>query len=264
MISNKAFAECVKIPLENKWGYIWGKSGQLWTQEQQERATREQTVKYGKKWIGHRVADCSGLVLWAVKQFGETVFHGSNSQFRKNCSVTGRLVSGAREDGQELKPGTLVFKTKNGDRYHVGVYVGDTVIEAHGTYHGVITSGIEEWDEFGELSCVNYYGGGLSVRVLKRGCSGEDVKQLQDFLNDHGFDCGRADGIFGEKTEDAVKAYQREKGLKADGVAGEETLAAMDGGAPADEPPEALDDVRAKLLSAQTSISQAIEMLGKN
>ena len=31
--------------LDEKWGYIWGKSGQLWTQKDQNAASREMTVK---------------------------------------------------------------------------------------------------------------------------------------------------------------------------------------------------------------------------
>ena len=52
----------------------------------------------------------------------------------------GNLVKGKRSDGQELKPGTAVFKVKGSDYYHVGLYIGDgTVIEAQGTKTGVTT-----------------------------------------------------------------------------------------------------------------------------
>ena len=58
----KAYAE--------KWGYIWGASGQIHTQAAQDQATRAQTKKYGQQWVGERVADCSGLFTWAYKQLG--------------------------------------------------------------------------------------------------------------------------------------------------------------------------------------------------
>jgi len=49
------------------------------------------------------------------------------------------------------------------------------------------------------------------------------VKQLQNFLNEVGFNAGIADGIFGGKTKQAVVAYQRSKGLTADGIVGRNT-----------------------------------------
>ena len=159
MINNQYFARTALIPYEEGWGYIWGASGQVWTKQSQENATREQTVKYGSKWIGKRVVDCSGLVLWVAQRFGCSVYHGSNSQYSKNCNAKGKLINGKRDDGQTLKVGTLVFKTKGSDRYHVGVYTGnDLVTEAHGTYQGVIQTSITIWNEWGELSIVDYSG----------------------------------------------------------------------------------------------------------
>jgi g-D-glutamyl-meso-diaminopimelate peptidase len=46
---------------------------------------------------------------------------------------------------------------------------------------------------------------------------------LQWLLNDKGFDCGNADGIFGAKTLAAVKTYQKAHGLTADGIVGRNT-----------------------------------------
>lgn len=67
--------------------------------------------------------------------------------------------------------------------------------------------------------------GGGSVTVLKKGMRGEDVKILQENLNKLGFSCGTPDGIFGVKTESAVKAFQQRYGLVVDGIAGSATLA---------------------------------------
>lgn len=65
------------------------------------------------------------------------------------------------------------------------------------------------------------------TRTLRRGHSGEDVRQLQLLLRSAGFDPSGADGVFGAKTEDAVKAFQRARGLVADGLAGPLTVAAL-------------------------------------
>ena len=145
--------------LDEKWGYIWGKSGQVWTQRDQANASREMTVKYGAKWIGHVVADCSGLFRWAYKQLGSDISHGSNLIYDGHCRSKGRLSGGRRTDGQELKPGTAVFTGTDGDHGHIGLYIGGgEVIEAAGTQQGVIKSKVtaSKWTYWGELKAVDY------------------------------------------------------------------------------------------------------------
>lgn len=61
------------------------------------------------------------------------------------------------------------------------------------------------------------------LRVLGDGDTGEDVKILQAMLNLRGYDCGKVDGIFGSKTEDAVRCYQKDNDLTADGIVGKNT-----------------------------------------
>lgn len=56
---------------------------------------------------------------------------------------------------------------------------------------------------------------------------GDDVRELQGRLNTLGFNCGAADGIFGRMTERAVRDFQTNYGLPADGIVGEATLGAM-------------------------------------
>lgn len=58
----------------------------------------------------------------------------------------------------------------------------------------------------------------VSLADLKRGDRGEDVKALQEMLIDIGFLNDKADGIFGKKTETAVKDLQEYWGLDGDGV----------------------------------------------
>ena len=65
MIPYKALCDKFQYALSEGFGYIFGTAGETWTAAKQARATREMTVKYGSKWIGHRVADCSGLFAWA-------------------------------------------------------------------------------------------------------------------------------------------------------------------------------------------------------
>ncbi|HEY3134734.1 MAG TPA: peptidoglycan-binding protein [Blastocatellia bacterium] len=63
--------------------------------------------------------------------------------------------------------------------------------------------------------------------VLKKGSTGPAVVQLQEKLNELGFNVGDADGNFGPATESALIDFQNSKGLTADGIAGPDTLAAL-------------------------------------
>ena len=62
--------------------------------------------------------------------------------------------------------------------------------------------------------------------TLRRGDQNEYVKAWQTFLNLHGIPC-QPDGIFGSKTEKAVKQWQTEHGLVADGIIGPKTWASI-------------------------------------
>ncbi|WP_171180116.1 peptidoglycan-binding protein [Ruegeria sp. HKCCD8929] len=66
------------------------------------------------------------------------------------------------------------------------------------------------------------------MKKLKKGTKGSDVKALQTALNKTPPKAKlKIDGIFGDKTEAAVKAFQKAKRLKQDGIAGEKTQAAL-------------------------------------
>jgi peptidoglycan hydrolase-like protein with peptidoglycan-binding domain len=58
---------------------------------------------------------------------------------------------------------------------------------------------------------------------MRNGNTGEPVKKPQDRLRELGFDPGGTDGIFGPKTEAAVKAFQRHEGIEVDGIVGPDT-----------------------------------------
>ena len=60
-----------------------------------------------------------------------------------------------------------------------------------------------------------------------RGSSGSGVRQIQQKLSNWGYYSGSIDGIYGSKTVEAVKYFQRKNGLTADGIAGPATLRAL-------------------------------------
>lgn len=67
-----------------------------------------------------------------------------------------------------------------------------------------------------------------SVETLsKYGSRGEEVTKIQTKLKRWGYYNGSIDGVYGSKTVEAVKYFQRKNGLKQDGIAGSATLSAM-------------------------------------
>jgi peptidoglycan hydrolase-like protein with peptidoglycan-binding domain len=68
----------------------------------------------------------------------------------------------------------------------------------------------------------------MANNYLSTGSRGKDVRELQVQLNENGFDLD-VDGVYGPKTQSAVKAYQKKNGLKVDGLAGVETMGSLQG-----------------------------------
>lgn len=253
MIEAQALVDKFRQALSENWGYIWGTAGEKWTaakQKELEKTTdsdRAQGREYGSKWIGHYVADCSGLFSWAFKKLGGYMYHGSDTMYRKYCTYKGELSKGKRTDGKELIPGTAVF-VWNGKKYsHVGLFVGNgLVIEAMGTIKGVTTTKVtaSKWTHWGELKDVAYSASEAPIPppkdeadktpvdnlpTLRKGNTGEYVTLLQTKLMQKGYDLGKygIDGDFGSATLKAVKQFQADNGLTVDGVVGKNTWAAL-------------------------------------
>lgn len=144
------------------------------------------------------------------------------------------------------------MRESDGNRHHIGLYVGnDTVIEAKGTQYGVVTSRVDHWDEWGELAGVNYGNEAEEVKThmetVRKGSSGEAVKQLQETLNKLGYKL-EADGKFGTLTLGAVVTFQMAHELDPDGVVGEMTWNALE---------EALKEAAMPLMGAEEAQTAA-------
>lgn len=259
VISTEALIEKFQQAIDEAWGYIWGTAGIEWTAARQKQKVDYMVSKYGTswkknseakedtyyraaligdKWIGHKVADCSGLFKWALNCFHISIAHGSNTIYRSYCSAKGKLQNGRRLDGKTLLPGTAVFVyDERKDNYkHIGLYIGGSkVIEASSTDSGVIYSNISasKWTNWGELKAVSYeettpIGAGWRP-TIRRGNKGDYVEEAQTMLYNLGYDLGSygIDGYFGKATEAAVKEFQRDHKLGQDGVIGPLTWDAL-------------------------------------
>lgn len=67
-----------------------------------------------------------------------------------------------------------------------------------------------------------------TVRTLKFGMEGQDVKELQEALTLREYSLGKIDGDFGQKTKTAVIAFQKDAGLTQDGAFGPKTRKALE------------------------------------
>ena len=63
--------------------------------------------------------------------------------------------------------------------------------------------------------------------LYKKGASGAVITQIQTRLKNWGYYFGAVDGVYGGKTEEAVRYFQRKNGLTPDGQVGDLTLAAL-------------------------------------
>ncbi len=63
--------------------------------------------------------------------------------------------------------------------------------------------------------------------LYKKGSTGDVVAEVQRRLKNWGYYFGVVDGVYGSRTEEAVRFFQRRNGLAADGQVGNKTLAAL-------------------------------------
>lgn len=239
MVTGKQYAdEALKIAaLQPQAGYIWGKAGVLWTAKMQENLNkttddnRASSRKYGKKWIGHYVWDCSGLTSYCGKKLGLKYYHGSNSSWNKDCAHKGKLTKNL-----EIPVGAFVYTGTDAAKPHIGVYTGDGIVtEASGPVNGVIQSKLHggKWKFWGLGKGITFDfipGEGKDdpkpapfvYPTIRRGARGELVFQLQDLLSKDGYNLA-VDGIFGAGTQSCVRAFQKKHGLVVDGIVGPKT-----------------------------------------
>ena len=200
--------------------------------------------------------DCSSFVISAweaagvpVKQAGATYTGNMYAAFVK-CGFANVTPNVNLYTGAGLKSGDVLLNVKN----HTEMYIGDgKVVKASINEKGTITGG-QTGDQNGREICVgNYYnypwdyvlryvGDGadgqdddeptpvqqtcaVELPILRKGDANASVIAAQVILIRSGYSCGwwGSDGEFGDATENALKKYQKSKGLAVDGIVGKAT-----------------------------------------
>lgn len=104
----------------------------------------------------------------------------------------------------------------------------DRAVRAFQQQRGLTVDGIVGPETYRSLDEARWR---LGDRILSyipgRLMAGDDVAALQQRLLELGFDCGRVDGLFGVETAHALREFQRNVGIRADGTCGPATFKAL-------------------------------------
>ena len=216
-------------------GYIYGATGWICTRarmEQQKKQYPEYASlidRYGPRWLGKPCFDCAQLTRTVAREAGIALPSGSNSQWRAKSVWKEKGTIDTMPD----EAGLFLFTMTGSSMSHTGVSIGNgKEIDARGHAYGVVRRRIDQtsfthWarlnvdydKEMGEERPTQPV---ESRRTLKRGMSGEDVRALQNRLIALGYPLEPygADGHFGLVTREAVRRFQQNTALSADGIVG--------------------------------------------
>lgn len=208
-----------------------------------------------------RCGDCRGFVRWIIEQITGFVIYGDtvSTQWnhKDNWCVKGTF-------GVDPVPQNVIvnvfIKNSSGKWTHTGLYYNGATCECAVGVQYFNPMKKNRWTHWAIAKC--FESGRtmpeppkepekqpekkpeeekpVSYKTLRRGNYGEAVKQLQQRLQDLGYDLGicGVDGDYGQATEKAVKAFQKDHGLKVDGIAGPKTWEALEGAQKAPEKPK--------------------------
>lgn len=127
--------------------------------------------------------------------------------------------------GLGLLPPEPVPVPPDGAVYDVAV---EHAVRSFQQRRGLATDGRVGYDTYRALKEASYrLGARTLIYQLAAPMAGDDVGELQSRLMELGYDTGRADGLFGVRTDRALRTFQREYGLAEDGIFGPTTMASL-------------------------------------
>ena len=188
-----------------------------------------------------RFFDCRGFTRWVLKKvYGWTLQGGGcTSQWNtaSNWKAKGKISDGIPKDTLVC----LFYSKDNKEKTweHTGFGLNNETVECSVGVQYFKTRN-KKWTHWAVPACVEGDVGPVPVPpvppvpetkpTLRRGSKGEWVTVLQTKLVSRGYDIGSAgiDGNYGRGTEAAVKAFQHDMGLTADGIGGPKTWEALE------------------------------------
>lgn len=249
------FVAELEAALNRKDGYIMGSTGQnprnwsktsWWFTQYNDNSSQKAKALYWRE-NAKRVWDCNGMAEGIYKDFAGVDI---NTKARYNYSGWCGTKGGGLVPAKQRKTGVAVFwGDRPSDIHHVAYLYkpvdssnpsGDWyIIEARGVMYGVVMTKLSSrkpnyWgimDKYFDYADVDYVPASPEAgeRILKNGMEGEDVKEMQESLIKLGYSCGSwgADGDFGDATEIALMAFQKDHNCEVDGIYGSESHKAM-------------------------------------
>ena len=195
--------------------------------------------KNGNAWCD-MFYDWLHVQAWGAKTAKKVIYQPDYSS-GAGCLSSARYYMAKKRFFSKPKPGDQIF-------FLTGAIIGHTGIVEKVTDKEVITiegnNGNKVARHLYKLNSLTIAGygrpdwgtaaksldGEKSPRELKKGCTGEDVRQMQKKLSAIGYPLTKygADGSFGAETLAAVKKFQADVGLPVDGVVGPTTYAEID------------------------------------
>lgn len=171
---------------------------------------------------------CGAFALWVLREAGLTDWYwqiGKGFLWRLPRTKT-------------PEPGDIGYQDQPFQHHFVVVEVGNQTLTSVDGNQG--NPGVQERNRKLDLTKYAFYSiaglldgsddtkpQGRGLGVLRLGSTGADVVELQSRLNRYMSAGLKADGVFGPRTEGAVKTFQRDKGLSADGIVGAITWEAL-------------------------------------
>ena len=241
------------------WPYVFGAWGEECTPNNRKRRARDDhpTIKSkcqvlsgktstcnGCQWYPAdcrvRMYDCRGWTRWLLQQVGlDITGEGATSQYN---TVANWVRKGKISELPDCVCCVFKYNSSTGKMEHTGMYLtGGVVVDCSVNVRSVGMSG---WTHYA-IPVGLYSEEEIPVTTVKptlrKGDSGDSVRALQERLNELGYNCGDVDGKFGKKTDEAVRKFQKDHGLTADGIVGKATWAALDS---AEKPKETTYTVR--------------------
>jgi len=184
----------------------------------------------GCKWnLPVMMFDCRGFTRKLLQLVYGWTLQGAGCTKQWNTAENWK----ARGSIENMPKDTLVclFVRNGSSMDHTGFgYNGATVECSKNVQYSDILN--EKWTDWGVPACVDAVvppapapDPGEQLPTLRRGDKGKYVTYMQQMLQEQGYDLGSygVDGNFGRKTEEAVKAFQKNWGLKQDGICGQQT-----------------------------------------
>jgi len=142
-------------------------------------------------------------------------------ELRHRLNQLGFLPDGAADEFTLAQPGT----NEASDLFDA---VLDRAVRSFQQQRGLRIDGVVDHETYRALDEARWrLGDRILSYAVRHPYVGDDVAGLQQRLIEMGFDCGRSDGVFGPRTESALRDFQRNVGLPADGTCGPATLRAL-------------------------------------